>query len=322
MAPNLLDRFQAGDRGALARLITLAEDRAPAFLQAIGALYPQVGRAVRIGVTGPPGAGKSTVVDGLVAAFRQRQENVAVLAVDPSSPFTGGALLGDRIRMRSAEEDASVFVRSMATRGSLGGLARAAVDAADLLDAFGFSRVLLETVGVGQAEHDVVSASDTVVVALYPGGGDSVQAMKAGLMEIADVFVANKADQPGSDRLVDDLEQMLELRGVRGGWRPPVIPVVATERKGILAVVEAIDRHEAHRRSSGALEGHRAARRREQVQRLVEEELREALLGEGAARTWLDAALAAGRPPHAVAEELAVRLRAALESAPRGGAAR
>src|SRR5262245_9932192 len=160
----LLDRFLAGDRGALARLISCAENRDPEFFAAIDALAPRGGRAYRIGVTGPPGAGKSTLVDGLAAGFRKANETVAILAVDPSSPFTGGALLGDRIRMRSTENDPSLFVRSMATRGSLGGLARATVDAADLLDAFGFARVLMETVGVGQAEHDVVSAADTVVV--------------------------------------------------------------------------------------------------------------------------------------------------------------
>jgi LAO/AO transport system kinase len=279
------------------------------------ALYGRTGRAHRIGVTGPPGGGKSTTVDGLAAALRKRQESVAVIAVDPSSPFTGGALLGDRIRMRTAEEDTEVFVRSMATRGSLGGLARATVDAADLLDAFGFGRILVETVGVGQAEHDVVSATDTVVVVLYPGGGDSVQAMKAGLMEIADVFVANKADQPGADRLIDDIEQMLELRRGRGGWKPPVVRVVATERKGIGELVAAIESHKSARERSGELEARRGARRLEQVRRDVEEGLREVIFGGGEWRAFIEGEIAAKRPPTAIAAEVTDRIQNALRAA-------
>lgn len=314
-AQALLDRFLAGDRAALARLITRAEDRDPEFLGAIDSLYTRVGRGLRIGITGPPGSGKSTIVDGLAHAYRVKGELVAVLAVDPSSPFTGGALLGDRIRMRTAEEDPSVFVRSMATRGSLGGLARASMDAADLLDAFGFTRILLETVGVGQAEHDVVSAADCVVVVLNPGGGDSVQAMKAGLMEIAEVFVANKFDQPGSDRLVDDIEQMLELRA-RAAWRPQIVPVVATERKGIDTLTDAIARCLEEKRRSGTFETRRVDARRSQILRLVEEEVRAAILEHPRTRAGIDAALAAKRAPHGIASEVSTRLRAALDAAP------
>ncbi len=310
--PTLLDRFLAGDRGALARLITRAEERAPEFVDAMASLHARTGRAHRLGVTGPPGAGKSTLVDGLVAALRARKERVAVIAVDPTSPFSGGALLGDRIRMRSTEEDADVFVRSMATRGSLGGLARASVDAADLLDAFGYGRVLLETVGVGQAEFDVVSASDTVIVVLYPGGGDGVQAMKAGLMEIADVFVANKADQPGVDRLVDDVQQMLEIRGPRDGWTPPVVQVVASERRGIAELVAAVESHRAHRDATGGLAARRRDRRLQQVRHLVEEDVRSALFGDGAWRRWIDRELESARSPHALAGEVIARLRGSL----------
>ncbi|MFN0206529.1 MAG: methylmalonyl Co-A mutase-associated GTPase MeaB [Planctomycetota bacterium] len=310
--PTLLERFTSRDRGALARLITRAEGRESEFREAMEALYPSTGRAYRIGVTGPPGAGKSTLVDGLAYAFRKFNNTVAVLAVDPSSPFTGGALLGDRIRMRTAEEDPSVFVRSMATRGSLGGLARATVDAADLLDAFGFDRILLETVGVGQAEHDVVAATDTVIVVLYPGGGDSVQAMKAGLMEIADVFVVNKSDHAGADRLVDDIEQMLDLRREREGGRPKIIKVVATQRDGIDELVAAVEHHKKTREENGKLESHRRARRIEQVQRVVEEELRSVIFDSLGYGRWIESELARSRPPYSVANDLVARLRAAL----------
>jgi len=306
---SLLERFLQGDRAALARLITRAEYREPEFLAAVDQLFARVGRAYRLGITGPPGAGKSTLVDGLAAGYRRRGDQVAILAVDPSSPYTGGALLGDRIRMRSAEEDTSVFVRSMATRGSLGGLARATIDAADLLDAFGFGRVLLETVGVGQAEHDIVSASDTVLVVLYPGGGDGVQAMKAGLMEIADVFVANKADQPGVDRLVDDIQQMLELRGARNGWVPPVVQVVASERRGMDELGAAIDRHRQFQEEKGLLAERRHGRRVEQVRRDLEEELRGLILEELGYGTWIDGEIRRQVAPATVAREALRRLK-------------
>lgn len=314
--PSLVERFLAHDRGALARLITRAEDRDCEFAAAFDALYSRVGRGFRLGITGPPGAGKSTLVDGLAAAFRAKQDQVAVLAVDPSSPFTGGALLGDRIRMRTAEEDSSVFVRSMATRGSLGGLARAAIDACDLIDAFGFTKILIETVGVGQAEHDVVSATDTVIVVLYPGGGDSVQAMKAGLMEIADVFVVNKSDHPAADRLVDDIEQMLELRRTRDGWKPPVHKCVATSREGVPEIVASVELHHAFRKESGALDARRNTRRDEQVRRIVDEELRELVFETLGYKNWVRAELSRHRSPHAVAADVVSRMGAAA-AAPR-----
>jgi LAO/AO transport system kinase len=313
--PSLLDRFLAGDRGALARLITKAEARDAEFSSAMETLYsraPQATRhAFRVGVTGPPGAGKSTLVDGLAYGLRKMHHTVAVVAVDPSSPFTGGALLGDRIRMRSAEEDTSIFVRSMATRGSLGGLARATVDAADLLDFFGFDRILLETVGVGQAEHDVVSASDAVVVVLYPGGGDSVQAMKAGLMEIADIFVVNKSDHAGADRLVDDIEQMLDLRR-SSRPRPPIVKAVATQRDGIDILIREIESLRAEAEASGRLDEKRGARRVEQVRHLVEEDVRALLFDAAGLGPWIESELAIPRSPHAVAADIASRVRASL----------
>jgi len=208
----LLDGFHTGRRTALARAISLVENGSPAARPLLAALHPRTGRARRIGITGPPGAGKSTLVAALVAAYRARGETVAVVAVDPTSPYTGGALLGDRIRLGEATLDPGVFMRSMATRGSLGGLARTTREAVDLMDAFGFDRVLIETVGVGQTELDIAATADTVAVVLVPESGDAVQAMKAGLMEIADIFIINKADRPGAERLAREVQTMLHLR--------------------------------------------------------------------------------------------------------------
>jgi LAO/AO transport system kinase len=208
----LLDDFRAGRRVALSRTITLIENERPGFDALLHELHGRLGRAHRIGITGPPGAGKSTLTAALIRAYRERGERVAVIAVDPTSPFTGGALLGDRIRMNELSMDPDVFVRSMATRGSLGGLAMTTQEVADAMDAFGFDRVLIETVGVGQSELDVAGAADSAVVVLVPESGDSIQAMKAGLMEAADLFVINKSDRPGADRLAREIGMMLQLR--------------------------------------------------------------------------------------------------------------
>jgi LAO/AO transport system kinase len=216
----LLAAFREGRRTALARAISLVEDERPGFESLLHDLYPQSGRAHRIGVTGPPGAGKSTLTAALIEAYRARGETVGVLAVDPTSPYTGGALLGDRIRMNDVGLDDGVFIRSMATRGSLGGLAITTKEVADVMDAFGFDRVIMETVGVGQSELDIAGAADSTVVVLVPESGDSVQALKAGLMEIADLFVVNKADRPGSQRLARDIEMMLHLRDPASRRRP------------------------------------------------------------------------------------------------------
>lgn len=209
---DLVAAFDAGDAGALARAITWVETGRPGFEDLLRAVHPRVGRAHRIGVTGPPGAGKSTLILQLVRCLRERGERVGIVAVDPTSPFTGGALLGDRIRMNEVSTDSGVFIRSMASRGSLGGLAMATREAADLLDAFGFERVIVETVGVGQTELEVARAADTTVVVLVPESGDSIQAMKAGLMEIADLYAVNKADRPDADRLAREIEVVLHLR--------------------------------------------------------------------------------------------------------------
>jgi LAO/AO transport system kinase len=237
----LADRVRAGDPRALARAISIIEDEAPEAPALVAALHPHTGNAVVVGVTGPPGAGKSTLVDRLVALLRSRGVAVGVLAVDPSSPFSGGAILGDRVRMQGHASDAGVFIRSMATRGHLGGLSRATSEAVDVLDASGRHVVVVETVGVGQDEVDVMRTADVCVVVLVPGTGDDVQALKAGIMEIADIFVVNKADREGADRMVMAIEGMLGLQAVTG-WTPPVLKTEATQGTGIEAVLAAIDR--------------------------------------------------------------------------------
>lgn len=244
---GLVDGVRRGDPRALARAISLVENETPEGRQLVGRLHRDAAPAVVIGITGPPGAGKSTLVDQLVTAARRRGQTVGVLAIDPTSPFTGGAILGDRVRMGAHAGDPGVFIRSMATRGQLGGLARAAADATALLAAAGKAMVIIETVGVGQDEVDVAQAADVVVVVLVPGTGDDVQAIKAGIMEIADVFVVNKADRDGADRMVHAIEMNLSLQSVgEGAWHPPVLKTVSTTGEGIPEVWAAIDAFRAH----------------------------------------------------------------------------
>ncbi len=269
---DLIERMRAGDRVALAKLMTMVENRAPETVEVMGHLHRE-GRVVRsVGITGPPGAGKSTLVDRLIGALRTRGERVGVLAVDPSSPFSGGAVLGDRIRMQSHFLDEGVFIRSLSARGRVGGLARAAGDMVGLLAAFGQDTVLVETVGVGQNEFDVMRLADTVVVVLVPEAGDTVQAMKAGLLEIADVFVVNKADRDGAARMRSELEAMLQLRSDHA-WTVPVVPTVASEGRGIDALLGTIDAHGAYLARSGDGATRAAAGRDEAFVSALREEL-------------------------------------------------
>ena len=257
-AAKLADEVLAGRPRAIGRAITEIERGSGLVPEILARLFPSTGRARIIGITGPPGAGKSTLVQRIAQAFRREGRTVGIVAVDPSSPFTGGAILGDRIRMAEIYTDPGVFIRSMATRGALGGLARATSDAVDVLDAAGYDTVLVETVGVGQDEVDVVRAADTVAVVLVPGLGDDIQAIKAGILEIADVFVVNKAERDGSDRAVAELAMMLDL-SAHGEWRPPIVKTSATTGAGLPEAVAALEAHGKHLR--GSPEG---ARRREQ----------------------------------------------------------
>ena len=239
-------QIRSGDVRAVARALTAIEDHDPEVAELLKRIFPHTGRAYLLGVTGAPGTGKSTLVDRLAAQYRRAGEAVGIIAVDPTSPYSGGAILGDRIRMQGHAGDAGIFIRSMATRGSLGGLARATGDAALVLDAAGKQIVLLETVGVGQGEVDIVRLADCTLVLVVPGLGDDVQNMKAGLMEIADVFVLNKSDREGADRVEAELEAMLQLAPERNGWKPRIVRTVATENKGVDDVVSAITTYRSH----------------------------------------------------------------------------
>src|SRR5216684_3352458 len=258
----------SGDRLALARLITRVENRMPGVAEIMRSVQPRLGRAHLLGVTGPPGAGKSTLVDRLTTLLRREGAAVAIVAVDPSSPFTGGAVLGDRIRMQTHTLDPDVFIRSMATRGSLGGLARATGDVIKLMDAFGFAWIIIETVGVGQTGLDILKQADTTVVALVPESGDGIQVMKAGLMEVADIFAVNKADRDGAHALMAELRFSVHLHYTGGAaakdvdWEVPVLAAQAVHDVGIAALLEQVRRHRAALEQAGALEKRRQARRR------------------------------------------------------------
>jgi LAO/AO transport system kinase len=278
MTRTLAEAVAAGDRRSVGRLITLLEDEDPAGAAALQQLHGRAGTAQVIGVTGSPGTGKSTLVDKLIEAYRRQGLKVGVVAVDPSSPYTGGAILGDRIRMQSRSTDPEVFIRSMGTRGALGGLARHTHDAVRALEASGKQVILVETVGVGQAEVDIVKLADTVLVVLVPNLGDDVQAVKAGLMEIADLFVVNKADLAGADKVQGDVEANLMLAhpeppaGAPAGtqaWSPPILRTVAERGEGVAALVEAVARHKAWSEGAGEWRRRRERRLREQVRSLL-----------------------------------------------------
>ncbi len=254
-----------GDRRALARLISMVEDGRPGWNRVLELLYPKAGNAYVVGLTGAPGSGKSTLSDQLIRHIRAGGDEVAVLAVDPSSPFTGGAILGDRVRMQDHVSDPGVYIRSLASRGQLGGVSEATPKALVILDALGKPYVIVETVGVGQAEVEIVQSADTTVVVVNPGWGDAVQANKAGLLEIADVLVVNKADRPGVDNTVRDLKQMLQL-GEHEAWTPPIVTTVATEGQGIEEVWQAVSGHRRHLERSGELADRRDRRARRELE--------------------------------------------------------
>jgi len=274
-ADGLADRVRAGEVRAIARAITLVEDGRPEARSLLAALFPHAGRALVVGVTGPPGAGKSSLVDRLAAQLRKEGRTVGIVAVDPTSPFSGGAILGDRIRMQAHATDPGVFIRSMATRGHLGGLAAATGQALVVLDAAGKDVVLVETVGVGQDEVEIVGTADVSLVVLVPGLGDEVQALKAGIMEIADVFVVNKADRDGVDRVVAEIESMLSLAAA-GAERPAIVRTVATRDEGTAALLEAVRDFQGRAVASGALE----RKRRTQLRRQLEEAVRHRVMSQ------------------------------------------
>lgn len=275
-AKDLEERLLNREKRALARAISLIENGDPQGAEIVSALYPRTGKARIVGFTGPPGVGKSTLIGALVKELRGHDRRVGVLSIDPSSPFTRGALLGDRIRLSEHFLDEGVFIRSMASRGALGGLAEASLQAALVMDAAGFEEVLLETVGVGQAEIDIVDHADTVVLALMPGSGDSIQALKAGVMEIPDVIVVNKAEHPLTDTMVREIRTALSL-GPAGDWKVPIIKTVASKGEGIADLLDAIERHRAHVEETGTLEKRRARNLRSEVLGLAAARMRREL---------------------------------------------
>ncbi|HEX8071160.1 MAG TPA: methylmalonyl Co-A mutase-associated GTPase MeaB [Pyrinomonadaceae bacterium] len=302
------ERILAGEPRAVARAISRVEDDAAGAAALLKALYPHTGRGLVVGVTGAPGAGKSSLVDRLATYYRQEGARVGIVCVDPSSPFSGGAILGDRIRMQTLGLDPGVFIRSMATRGHLGGLARATVDAVSILDAAGYEKIVVETVGVGQDEVEIVKTADVSVVVLVPGMGDDVQAIKAGIMEISDVFVINKADRDGVLRTEKELEAMLTLTTRPDGWLPPIVKTVAIENKGIEELAAAIARYAEHQRRTEAAVERRSAVARWRILELLREHLLARVVRRNGTQARLDAlareVAEKRRDPYSAVEEL------------------
>ncbi|MDT7687271.1 MAG: GTPase [Acidobacteriota bacterium] len=305
---QLIDRVLAGEPRAVARAISKAEDATADASELMKAIFPHTGRGLVVGITGSPGAGKSSLVDRLAGLYRKRGERVGIVAVDPSSPFSGGAILGDRIRMQALGLDPGVFIRSMATRGNLGGLARTTVDAVAILDAAGFAKVIVETVGVGQDEVEIVKTADVSVVVLVPGMGDDIQAIKAGIMEIGDVFVINKADRDGVLRTEKELEALLSLAERPDGWSPPIVKTVATENKGIEELAAAVESYREFQRTATGAHERRGAVARWRILELLRERLLARALERGGTRERLETlALEVAekrRDPYSVVEEL------------------
>lgn len=344
-AHDLLVNFDRGDTAALARAISMVENQRPGFEEVLSELHGRLGRdgVQRIGITGPPGAGKSTLTEQLVRAYRERGLKVAVIAVDPTSPFTGGALLGDRIRMESVSLDPGVFIRSMATRGAQGGLATTTEEVTDVLEGFGFERVLIETVGVGQTELDIAATAETTVLVLVPESGDAIQTLKAGVMEIAELYVINKSDRPGADKLKQEVEVMLGIR--RGNafahvpahhgrpdgrspgrtniarasdaWEAPVLMTVASKGEGIADLVSALDRRYAYLQTSGKLAERRKhrleARTRAVVNRAIRQWVWDATRAEELVTRRLDAVATGDKSPYDVAAEVLAQVKGSAQ---------
>jgi LAO/AO transport system kinase len=305
---DLINKILNNERRQVARAISIIEDYNSEASELLKQIYSNVGKAYRIGITGPPGAGKSTLTNHLTKLYRKEGKKVGIIAVDPTSPYTGGALLGDRIRMNEVGNDEGVFIRSMATRGSLGGLSKKAIDAADILDAAGYDFIILETVGVGQSELDIVEAADTTIVVLVPESGDSVQAMKAGLMEIADFFVLNKSDRPGSDQAIASLQTILMMRDHNEkSWMPGIIKTVASENKGINDVYLEIERHKTFMQKNNLFLFKREKQAKDRIKDIVETKIKEDIWnesGEKSLNSTLEKVILGNLSPYHVAEEI------------------